>query len=164
MTGKDRVRESWRRKSRAVVTVAHPVSACLKSPALTDLLSSFWPSQPTPCPEFCVSVHSPQTSWGPGTVGQAVCSWPKADGHNLPVVTLNISPDYSHLLSLRKGKLSGIIPDAKGSGWQLRPCWELALPFKVKPLASGLLALGTTGIPLLHPRESDLPGLFSQVS
>lgn len=92
-------------------------------------------------------------------VGQAVCSWPKADGHNLPVVTLNISPDYSHLIFLGKGKLSGIIPGAKGSGWQLKPCREVALPFKVKPLA-----LGSPGIPLLHPRESNLPGLFSQVS
>lgn len=33
-----------------------------------------------------------------------------------------------------------------------------------KATASGLLALGTAGVPLLLPRESDLPGPFVQVS
>lgn len=153
MTGKDSVRDLEEEEPGRGDSCTPPLG--LTSPALTDLLSSFWPSRPRPCPEFRVSVHGPQTSW-----------WARlsAGGHRLPVVTLNISPDCSHLLSLGKGKPSGVSPDAKDSGRQRRPCRELALPFKVKPLASGLPALGTPGIPFLHPWESDLPGLFSQVS
>ena len=98
--------------------------------------------------------------------GADAFSWLRADAHNLPVATLRTNPAWTHRLSLRaqEGKLPGTVPHAKGRSWQPGACRELALSFKARPLASDLLALGTAGVPLLLARESNLLGVFFQVS